>query len=146
MLTCKHCKKQWAPEVSDFVRSGYWPATMQAQTLFHQDLFHSFEAMKTAAPGMSVKAFTAMLDQRTKQFARVSKNVKLKDKFIIFFIISSCKAGQYGKTSVKSKQGVNSIFQAVIFQVSDMNWTKDHTRQHLTFASFLDLKRFIDKT
>ncbi|RXN36899.1 hypothetical protein ROHU_002539 [Labeo rohita] len=43
---------------------------MQAQTLFHQDLFHSFEAMKTAAPGMSVKAFTAMLDQRTKQFGR----------------------------------------------------------------------------
>ncbi|KAL1276160.1 hypothetical protein QQF64_035783 [Cirrhinus molitorella] len=41
---------------------------MQAQTLFHQDLFHSFEAMKTAAPGMSVKAFTAVLDQRTKQF------------------------------------------------------------------------------
>ncbi|KAL0146701.1 hypothetical protein M9458_058041, partial [Cirrhinus mrigala] len=70
VLTCKHCKKQWAPEVSDFVRSGYWPATMQAQTLFHQDLFHSFEAMKTAAPGMSVKAFTAMLDQRTKQFGR----------------------------------------------------------------------------
>ncbi|KAK1900130.1 Tumor necrosis factor ligand superfamily member 10 [Dissostichus eleginoides] len=25
---------------------------MQAQTLFHQDLFHSFEAMKTAAPGI----------------------------------------------------------------------------------------------
>ncbi|RXN13634.1 putative protein si:dkey-29d5.2 [Labeo rohita] len=73
VLTCKHCKKQWAPEVSDFARSGYWPATMQAQTLFHQDLFHSFEAMKTAAPGMSVKAFTAMLDQRTKQFGRTGK-------------------------------------------------------------------------
>ncbi|KAL1276441.1 hypothetical protein QQF64_036064 [Cirrhinus molitorella] len=73
VLTCKHCNKQWAPEVSDFVTSGYWPATMQAQTLFHQDLFHSFEAMKTAAPGMSVKAFTAMLDQRTKQFGRTGK-------------------------------------------------------------------------
>ncbi|XP_042575480.1 uncharacterized protein LOC109070119 isoform X2 [Cyprinus carpio] len=72
VLTCKHCNKQWAPEVSDFVRSGYWPATMQAQTLFHQDLFHSFEAMKTTAPGMSVKAFTAMLDQRTKWFGRRS--------------------------------------------------------------------------
>ncbi|XP_042604608.1 uncharacterized protein LOC109102519 isoform X4 [Cyprinus carpio] len=46
---------------------------MQAQTLFHQDLFHSFEAMKTTAPGMSVKAFTAMLDQRTKWFGRTGK-------------------------------------------------------------------------
>ncbi|KAK1879146.1 Androglobin [Dissostichus eleginoides] len=46
---------------------------MQAQTLFHQDLFHSFEAMKTAAPGMSRQAFTAMLDQRTKQFGRTGK-------------------------------------------------------------------------
>ncbi|KAK1906625.1 putative mixed-linked glucan synthase 3 [Dissostichus eleginoides] len=55
---------------------------MQAQTLFHQDLFHSFEAMKTAAPGMSRQAFTAMLDQRTKQFGRVSTNVKLKDKYM----------------------------------------------------------------
>ncbi|XP_051993319.1 uncharacterized protein LOC127651503 isoform X2 [Xyrauchen texanus] len=73
VLTCKHCNKQWAPEVSDFVRSGYWPVTMQAQTLFHQDLFHSFEAMKTTAPGMSVKAFTAMLDQRTKRFSRTGK-------------------------------------------------------------------------
>ncbi|CAM4549461.1 unnamed protein product [Leuciscus chuanchicus] len=73
VLTCKHCNKQWAPEVSDFVRSGYWPATMQAQTLFHQDLFHSFAAMKTTAPGMSVKAFTAMLDQRTKRFGRTGK-------------------------------------------------------------------------
>ncbi|KAF3847111.1 hypothetical protein F7725_020139 [Dissostichus mawsoni] len=58
-------QRKWGPEFSDFVRSGYWPATMQAQTLFHQDLFHSFEAMKTAAPGMSRQAFTAMLDQRT---------------------------------------------------------------------------------
>ncbi|CAL8237168.1 unnamed protein product [Arctogadus glacialis] len=64
------CSKQWGPEFSDFVRSGYWPATMQAQTLFHQDLFSSFEAMKTAAPGMSRQAFTAMLDHRTKQFGR----------------------------------------------------------------------------
>ncbi|XP_046871087.1 uncharacterized protein LOC124466089 isoform X1 [Hypomesus transpacificus] len=46
---------------------------MQAQTLFHQDLFHSFEAMKTAAPGMSRQAFTAMLDQRTKQYGRTGK-------------------------------------------------------------------------
>ncbi|CAL8355831.1 unnamed protein product [Merluccius merluccius] len=72
VLTCKHCNKQWSPAVSDFVRSGYWPATMQAQTLFHQDLFHSFEAMKTVAPGMSRQAFTSMLDQRTKQFGRRS--------------------------------------------------------------------------
>ncbi|CAL8312881.1 unnamed protein product [Arctogadus glacialis] len=70
VLTCRHCSKQWGPEFSDFVRSGYWPATMQAQTLFHQDLFSSFEAMKTAAPGMSRQAFTAMLDHRTKQFGR----------------------------------------------------------------------------
>ncbi|KAK0138712.1 hypothetical protein N1851_024746 [Merluccius polli] len=73
VLTCKHCNKQWSPAVSDFVRSGYWPATMQAQTLFHQDLFHSFEAMKTVAPGMSRQAFTSMLDQRTKQFGRTGK-------------------------------------------------------------------------
>ncbi len=86
MLTCKHCNKQWAPEVSDFVRSGYCPATMQAQTLFHQDLFHSSEAMKPTAPGMSVKAFTAMLDQRINQFGRVSKNVKLKDKCIYLLL------------------------------------------------------------
>ncbi|XP_046873291.1 uncharacterized protein LOC124465508 isoform X2 [Hypomesus transpacificus] len=73
VLTCKHCNQKWAPEVSDFVKSGYWPATMQAQTLFHQDLFHSFEAMKTAAPGMSRQAFTAMLDQSTKQYGRTGK-------------------------------------------------------------------------
>lgn len=59
---------------------------MQAQTLFHQDLFHSFEAMKPTAPGMSVKAFTAMLDQRTNHFGRVSKNVKLKDKCIYLLL------------------------------------------------------------
>ncbi|XP_046879163.1 uncharacterized protein LOC124469733 [Hypomesus transpacificus] len=47
--------------------------TEEAQTLFHQDLFHSFEAMKTAAPGMSRQAFTAMLDQRTKQYGRTGK-------------------------------------------------------------------------
>ncbi|KAI9541830.1 hypothetical protein NQZ68_026291 [Dissostichus eleginoides] len=29
---------------------------MQAQTLFHQDLFHSFEAMKTAAPGILARS------------------------------------------------------------------------------------------
>lgn len=82
LLTCKHCNEQWTPGVIDFERSGYWPATMQAQTLFHQDLFYSFEAMKTAAPGMSVKAFTALLDQRTKQFGRVSKNWNLKDHYV----------------------------------------------------------------
>ncbi|KAJ8337428.1 hypothetical protein SKAU_G00386480 [Synaphobranchus kaupii] len=53
MVSCNHCKCQWAPDVCDFVRSGYWPTTMLAQTLFHQDLFESFEAMKTTAPGMS---------------------------------------------------------------------------------------------
>lgn len=71
-LTCIHCHSQWTPDVADFVRSGYWPTTMQAQTLFQQDLFESFEAMKTTAPGMSRQAFTAMLDQRTRHFGRVS--------------------------------------------------------------------------
>nr|XP_021326880.1 uncharacterized protein LOC101883046 [Danio rerio]XP_021332302.1 uncharacterized protein LOC101883046 [Danio rerio] len=72
-LIHKHHILHSSPGVIDFERSGYWPATMQAQTLFHQDLFHLFEAMKTAAPGMSVKAFTALLDQRTKQFGRTGK-------------------------------------------------------------------------
>lgn len=88
VVKCKHCHKEWTLEVSDFVRSGYWPTTMHAQTLFHQDLFHYFEAMKIAAPGMSVKAFTAMLDQGTKQFERVSKNVRLQDNYIYFYYCS----------------------------------------------------------
>ena len=72
VVSCNQCSSQWSPDVNNFIRSGYWPATMQAQTLFHTDLFHSFDAMKTAAPGMSRQAFTSMLDQRTKQFGRVS--------------------------------------------------------------------------
>ncbi|XP_046895477.1 uncharacterized protein LOC124480338 [Hypomesus transpacificus] len=48
-------------------------ADAAVSTLFHQDLFHSFEAMNTAAPGMSRQAFTAMLDQRTKQYGRTGK-------------------------------------------------------------------------
>nr|XP_055057891.1 uncharacterized protein LOC129442074 [Misgurnus anguillicaudatus]XP_055057892.1 uncharacterized protein LOC129442074 [Misgurnus anguillicaudatus] len=94
-LTCKHCNKQWAPEVSDLVRSGYWPATMQAQTLFHRDLFHSFEAMKTAAPGMSVKAFTAMLDQRTRQFGRTGKvNVDAFQRSFLQYVYCNSEKNQ----------------------------------------------------
>ncbi|XP_041641742.1 uncharacterized protein LOC121508745 [Cheilinus undulatus] len=73
LLLCKNCSKQWTPDMKEMVKSGYWPATMQAQTLLQEDLFHSFEAMKTAAPGMSRQAFTAMLDQRTKHFGRTGQ-------------------------------------------------------------------------
>ena len=43
-----------------------------------------------------MQVFTAMLDHRTKQFVRVSQNVKLKtDAFII--VISIIKGGKYGQ-------------------------------------------------
>ncbi|KAK7918642.1 hypothetical protein WMY93_009926 [Mugilogobius chulae] len=67
---CEECGRQWLPDIPDFIRSGYWPATMQGQTLYHQDLFDTFEAMKTTAPGLSRQAFTAMLDQRTDFYGR----------------------------------------------------------------------------
>ncbi len=74
-LTCVSCNKHWALEVSGYGKSGYWFVAMQAQTLFHQDLFHCFEAMKTVAAGMSAQAFTAMLEQKIKRCGRVTKNV-----------------------------------------------------------------------
>ncbi|KAK7877719.1 hypothetical protein WMY93_031579 [Mugilogobius chulae] len=70
---CHKCSLQWVPVIADIIRAGYWPATMQSHTLYQQDLFATFHAMKTSAPGLSRQSFTAMLDQRTEYYGRTGK-------------------------------------------------------------------------
>lgn len=71
VMTCKTCLSSWRPEVEDLPRSGYWPGTIGFQTIFHLDLFLSFEELKISAPGLSREAFVKMLKQRSQQFGRV---------------------------------------------------------------------------
>ena len=59
-------------DIADLVESGYWPATVNFETLYAVDLFSTFEDLKVAAPGMSRQAFVSMLEHRTKVFGRVS--------------------------------------------------------------------------
>ena len=105
VLCCNQCNKTWSPEARDFIRSGYWPATcMQGQTLFQKDVFHSFEAMKTSAPAMSRQAFTALLDQRTVHFGRVSNwfdNVigQLYNEFLFHYIMYFFQTGKVSADS-----------------------------------------------
>jgi len=57
--------------MSDLIRSGYWPASVNADTLFSVDVFSTFEEMKTVAPGLSRQGFLRMLERRTCLFGRV---------------------------------------------------------------------------
>ncbi|XP_028438664.1 uncharacterized protein LOC114558707 isoform X1 [Perca flavescens] len=72
-LSCKLCLAQWTPDMSDLIRSGYWPASVNADTLFSMDVFTSFEELKTVAPSLSRQGFLRMLEKRTCQFGRASK-------------------------------------------------------------------------
>lgn len=68
---CKVCLAQWTPDMSDLIRSGYWPASVNADTLFSVDVFSTFEEMKTIAPSLSRQGFLQMLERRTCHFGRV---------------------------------------------------------------------------
>ncbi|XP_025761620.1 uncharacterized protein LOC109201389 [Oreochromis niloticus] len=63
----------WSPSVKDILGSGYWPGTLNFCTLFSVDFFQSFYDIKKAAPGMSLKAFVKMLDERTAHFGRTGR-------------------------------------------------------------------------
>ncbi|KAG9261343.1 hypothetical protein AMEX_G26358 [Astyanax mexicanus] len=71
-LSCTKCLTSWTAGLDELVQSGYWPATINHQTIFDVDLFQSFHDLKQLAPGLSRQAFIGMLDERTKSFGRVS--------------------------------------------------------------------------
>ncbi|KAG1943764.1 hypothetical protein F2P79_014877, partial [Pimephales promelas] len=55
------CGKTLPVTMSDLVESGYWPATVNFETLYMVDLFTTYEDLKITAPGMSRQAFVSML-------------------------------------------------------------------------------------
>ncbi|KAI4801695.1 hypothetical protein KUCAC02_019573 [Chaenocephalus aceratus] len=67
------CGKTWSIGMGDLVESGYWPATVNFETLYAVDLFTTYEDLKITAPGMSRQAFVSMLEHRTKLFGRSGK-------------------------------------------------------------------------
>ncbi|KAL1252248.1 hypothetical protein QQF64_020044 [Cirrhinus molitorella] len=64
---------QWTHDRSSLIRSGYWPASVNADTLFSVDVFSTYENMKTVAPGLSRQGILRLLEQRTQQFGRKGK-------------------------------------------------------------------------
>ncbi len=80
---------QWTPDRSDLIRSGYWPKSVNADTLFSVDVFSTFEEMKTVAPGLSRQGFLRLLEQRTQQFGRVRsvwmKIALIRDHWLFHF-------------------------------------------------------------
>ncbi|XP_052445521.1 uncharacterized protein LOC127987303 isoform X1 [Carassius gibelio] len=70
VMNCRACLTSWTPEVVDLLFSGYWPGTVEFQTIYKVDLFTSFEDLKITAPGLSRQAFVKMLQQRSQQFGR----------------------------------------------------------------------------
>ncbi|XP_059201627.1 uncharacterized protein LOC131981368 [Centropristis striata] len=73
VVKCTSCGVMWSPSIKDIQASGYWPGTLNFCTLFSTDVFQSFYDIKKAAPGMSLKAFVKMLDERTAHFGRTGK-------------------------------------------------------------------------
>ncbi|KAJ4924367.1 hypothetical protein JOQ06_000607, partial [Pogonophryne albipinna] len=67
------CGKTWSIGMGDLAESGYWPATVNFETLYAVDLFTTYEDLKITAPGMSRQAFVSMLEHRTKLFGRSGK-------------------------------------------------------------------------
>ncbi|TKS90332.1 hypothetical protein D9C73_024464 [Collichthys lucidus] len=67
------CGKTSPVTISDLVESGYWPATVNFETLYMVDLFTTYEDLKITAPGISGQAFVSMLECRTKLFGRSGK-------------------------------------------------------------------------
>ncbi|XP_042164686.1 uncharacterized protein LOC112228051 [Oncorhynchus tshawytscha] len=74
VLTCTTCLSTWTANLADLIKNGYWPATVNCDTIYHVDLFSSFEELKVSAPGMSRLAFMQILEQRTDYFGRVTIN------------------------------------------------------------------------
>ncbi|KAK5902875.1 hypothetical protein CesoFtcFv8_008089 [Champsocephalus esox] len=70
---CNTCHYEWTPDWGDLIRSGYWPASVNGDTLYSTDVFKSFEDLKTVAPGLSRQAFLQMLERRTKHYGRTGK-------------------------------------------------------------------------
>ncbi|KAJ4937297.1 hypothetical protein JOQ06_001876 [Pogonophryne albipinna] len=70
------CGKTWSIGMDDLVESGYWPATVNFETLYAVDMFTTYEDLKITAPGMSRQTFVSMLEHRTKLFGRVSTRWK----------------------------------------------------------------------
>ncbi|XP_056456437.1 uncharacterized protein LOC130390471 isoform X2 [Gadus chalcogrammus] len=62
---CQTCLQQWAPDVRDLVRSGYWPASANASTIYTVDLLNTFQELKLISPGFSRQALAKMLEHRT---------------------------------------------------------------------------------
>lgn len=93
--TCS-CGKSWSPGMDDLVDCGYWPATVNFETLYDVNLFTTYEDLKITAPAMSRQAFISMLDHRTKLYGRVSmrwnylptswKKCMVLCCYVIFFI------------------------------------------------------------
>ncbi|XP_067220129.1 uncharacterized protein [Chanodichthys erythropterus] len=71
LVTCKSCLKSWTPEVKDLILNGYWPGTIEFQTVYTVDLFSTFEDFKVTAPGLSRQAFVRMLQSRSMRSGRV---------------------------------------------------------------------------
>lgn len=71
-VMCLSCTKTWSPDLKDIIKGGYWPGTVGFQTVFHPDVFRSFEEAKLIAPGLSRQAFVKLLEHRSVQFGRVS--------------------------------------------------------------------------
>ncbi|KAK5884237.1 hypothetical protein CesoFtcFv8_018080 [Champsocephalus esox] len=70
---CNTCYYEWTPDWGDLIRSGYWPASVNGDTLYSTDVFKSFEDLKTVAPGLSRQAFLQMLERRTQHYGRTGK-------------------------------------------------------------------------
>ncbi len=62
-LGCEACQATWGAGLDNLIRNEYWPATLHFATIYLTDIFHSFEEMKMAAPGLSCQALLRMLDR-----------------------------------------------------------------------------------
>ncbi|XP_045557505.1 uncharacterized protein [Salmo salar] len=70
VLTCTTCLCTWTANLADLIKNGFWPATVNCDTIYQVDVFSSFEELKVSAPGMSRLAFIRILEQRTDFFGR----------------------------------------------------------------------------
>ena len=71
LLTCESYKCKWTPQIKDFILNGYWPGTIDFQTVFAIEVFSSFEDLKICAPGLSRHAFVQLLESRSVRAGRV---------------------------------------------------------------------------
>ncbi|KAI9517246.1 hypothetical protein NQZ68_008505 [Dissostichus eleginoides] len=55
---CNTCHYEWTPDWGDLIRSGYWPASVNGDTLYSTDVFKSFEDLKTGTRFVQTGLFT----------------------------------------------------------------------------------------